>query len=75
MSWKFCVGLLLGLTIGFGCRWLAIPVPAPPMLVGASLVVAMTTGYLLADRFMATHPARHHQDCGGPSGETKETRT
>ncbi|WNG37671.1 XapX domain-containing protein [Archangium violaceum] len=75
LSWKFCVGLLLGLAIGFGCRWLGIPVPAPPMLVGASLVVAMTSGYLLADHFIATHPAHHRHNCGGPSGDTKETRT
>lgn len=75
MNWKFCIGLLLGLAIGLGCRWLGIPVPAPPMLVGASLVVAMTSGYLLADHFIATHPAKHRHDCGGPSGETRETRT
>jgi len=75
LSWKLGVGLLLGLAIGLGCRWLGIPVPAPPMLVGASLVVAMTSGYLLADNFIARHPANHRHDCGGPSGDTKETRT
>ncbi|AKJ02348.1 Hypothetical protein AA314_03974 [Archangium gephyra] len=45
------------------------------MLVGASLVVAMTSGYLLADHFIATRPAHHRPDCGGPSGDTQETRT
>nr|WP_281404394.1 DUF1427 family protein [Pyxidicoccus fallax] len=66
---------MLGFAIGLGCRWLGIPVPAPPVLVGASLVVAMTSGYLLADKFLAAHPARHRQNCGGPSGDTQEKLT
>lgn len=68
------IGLLLGLGIGFGCRWLGIPAPAPPLLVGALLVVAMTSGYLMVDRVLAHRPARHQENCGGPTGETQETR-
>jgi len=41
--------LALGLAIGAGCRWFDIPLPAPPRLVGALLVVAMTLGFLTAD--------------------------
>lgn len=41
-------GITLGLAIGAGCRWLDIPVPAPPRIEGALLVVAMTCGYTLA---------------------------
>lgn len=33
------IGLLLGLCIGAGCRWLDLPLPAPPRIVGAMLVV------------------------------------
>ncbi len=46
---KELIGLLIGFGIGAGCRWWDIPVPAPPRFVGALLVVAMTTGYLLTD--------------------------
>ena len=38
MNWKFVAGLLLGFGIGFGCRAFGVPVPAPPVLVGALLV-------------------------------------
>lgn len=62
------VGLCLGLPFGAGCRWFDIPSPAPPVVVGALLVMAMTTGYPLVDRYAATHPAQHEADCGGSSG-------
>ena len=42
------VGIMLALAIGIACRWLDIPVPAPPRLQGA-LLVAMTAGFLAAD--------------------------
>ena len=61
-------GLLLGFAIGFGCRAFGVPVPAPPVLVGALLVVAMTSGYMLADRALVRREARHRRDCGGPTG-------
>ena len=35
------VGIMLALAIGIACRWLDIPVPAPPRLQGALLVVAV----------------------------------
>ena len=47
------VGMLIGLIIGIGCRWFEVPLPAPPTLVGAFLVVAMSVGYLVADRALA----------------------
>lgn len=65
---KIALGLLLCLLIGVGCRLAGIPLPAPPVLVGALLVVAMTLGYVVVDRWIATHPAKHKGDCGGPSG-------
>src|SRR3546814_3931186 len=36
------IGLILGCLIGVGCRWFDLPLPAPPRVVGALLVVAMT---------------------------------
>lgn len=47
------IGIALALVIGVACRWLDIPVPAPPRLQGALLVVAMTAGFIVADRFSA----------------------
>ncbi|MBD9370078.1 XapX domain-containing protein [Xanthomonas sp. XNM01] len=43
------LGIVLALVIGIGCRLLDIPLPAPPRLSGALLVLAMTGGFLLAD--------------------------
>ncbi|MBD9469622.1 XapX domain-containing protein [Pseudoxanthomonas sp. PXM01] len=70
MNVKFVAGLLLGFGIGFGCRAFGVPVPAPPVLVGALLVVAMTSGYMLADRVLVRREAQHRRDCGGPTGRT-----
>ena len=50
---KIMLGLVVGLLIGAGCRYFNVPVPSPPSLVGALLVVAMTVGYLATDRFLA----------------------
>ena len=49
---KTLLGIILGLLIGAGCRWFDIPVPSPPKLLGALLVVAMTVGYMAADRVL-----------------------
>lgn len=46
------LGVLLGLSIGGACRWFDIPSPAPPRLVGALLVVAMTLGFLATDALL-----------------------
>jgi XapX domain-containing protein len=43
------IAIALGLGIGVGCRWFDLPLPAPPKLVGALLVVAMTLGFVGAD--------------------------
>jgi XapX domain-containing protein len=64
---KIALGLILALLIGIVCRLAGIPVPAPPAIVGALLVLAMTVGYLLADRYV-TRPALHKKHCGGPTG-------
>ena len=50
---KSAAGIALGLLIGAGCRWLDVPVPAPPRFIGAVLVVAMTVGYLSADKVLS----------------------
>lgn len=49
-------GLLLGFLIGVGCRWFDLPLPAPPRIVGALLVVFMTLGFLGADTVLDERP-------------------
>ena len=78
---KIIAGLLLGFLIGVGCRFFDVPVPSPPKLVGALLVVAMTLGYLAADTFLArkVHVIGKRPDttvkyCGGPTGESAVAR-
>jgi XapX domain-containing protein len=51
-SMKSLIGLLLGFGLGAACRWLEIPVPSPPKLLGALLVVATTIGYMTVDRYL-----------------------
>jgi XapX domain-containing protein len=46
------IGLFLGLLVGAGCRWFDIPSPAPPRLIGAALLLAMTLGFVAADRVL-----------------------
>jgi len=67
MNIKSLIGLALAFAIGFACRAFGIPSPAPPIVVGALLVVAMTIGYLLVDRAIAL-PPQYAIDCGGASG-------
>lgn len=67
---KIVIGLLLGACIGIVCRLAGIPLPAPPALVGALLVLAMTCGYILVDRVAARRAAHSRHLCGGPTGET-----
>jgi XapX domain-containing protein len=49
----FLIGVLLALGIGIGCRLLDIPLPAPPRLQGALLVLAMTLGFLAGETWLA----------------------
>ena len=46
------VGLSLGFVIGAGCRFFDIPSLAPPRLIGACLLLAMTVGFVTADHIL-----------------------
>lgn len=71
---KIAIGFALAFAIGVICRLVGIPVPAPPAIVGALLVVAMTSGYLIAGRYASKRPIKYEHLCGGPTGTvaTKE---
>lgn len=47
------IGLIIAFAIGVGCRLFDIPVPAPPRLQGALLVVAMSAGFVAGMRWFA----------------------
>jgi XapX domain-containing protein len=64
---KSMIGVVLAFALGFACRAFGIPSPAPPLILGALLVMAMTIGYILVDGWVAS-PAQHAPDCAGPSG-------
>lgn len=55
---KTAIALTTAFLIGAACRWFDVPVPAPPKLLGALLVLAMTLGYLVTDGLMARHVER-----------------
>lgn len=67
---SFAIGVSLALAIGAFCRVAGLPLPAPPVLIGALLVVAMTLGYQTGERLFARLPASSRVQCGGPSGES-----
>lgn len=48
---KFVAAVLLALLIGAACRLAGVPLPAPQALIGALLVVTMSAGFVLADRW------------------------
>jgi XapX domain-containing protein len=65
---KIALGLLLGLMIGVISRVTGLPLPAPPVLVVALLVVSMTLGYVVVDRLASHRKASAKPLCGGPTG-------
>ncbi len=69
---KPLIGLAVAFLLGFACRTFGIPSPAPPVVLGALLVMAMTLGYQMVDRWLARRPAQQAVNCGGPSGRTAQ---
>ncbi len=47
---RIIAALAIAFGIGFGCRRFDIPLPAPVTLLGATLVVTLTIGYLLGSK-------------------------
>lgn len=72
MNSKVILGFILAFAIGVICRLTSIPLPAPPVLIGALLVVSMTVGSMVADRFASHRVHTQKHNCGGPIGSTKE---
>jgi XapX domain-containing protein len=67
---KIAVAFLIGLSIGALSRWFDIPVPAPPKLIGALLVLSVTAGYLGTDFLIdRRETAAVQQDAHAPPRE------
>ena len=46
------VGIIVALVVGAVVRWLKLPVPAPPTIYGALMVLGLTSGYLAMGWFL-----------------------
>ena len=50
---RILIAFVLSFSIGAASRWTGVPSLAPQAIVGALLIVAMSTGWLTVDRVMA----------------------
>jgi XapX domain-containing protein len=49
---RLLVAYVLAFGVGMFCKYFEIPAPAPPVIPGALLVVAMTFGYVVGDKIL-----------------------
>lgn len=55
---KILLAFLLAFAVGAACRWFDVPVPAPPKLLGALLIITTTVGYMAADSYLSRRATR-----------------
>jgi XapX domain-containing protein len=76
---RFLIGLVISFAVGAGCRYFDIPVPSPPVIPGALLVLAMAMGYSSTNTVLNRRSklATTTHLCGGPTGAAvcSETQT
>ncbi len=77
---KLLIGVVVSFVVGGGCRYFDIPVPSPPVIPGALLVLAMTIGYSSTNALLNRkgNLATTAHLCGGPMGSpavTSKART
>jgi len=46
------LGIFVALAIGGLVRWMRLPIPAPPTVYGALMVLGLTLGYLAVDALL-----------------------
>jgi XapX domain-containing protein len=54
---KILIAFIVAFGIGAASRWTGVPSLAPQAIVGALLIVAMSTGYVSADRLLKRNPS------------------
>jgi hypothetical protein len=50
MEIKWIAAFVVAVAVGFACGYFEVPAPAPPTIVGALLVVAMSVGYMAGSK-------------------------
>jgi XapX domain-containing protein len=61
---KLIIGIIIALIIGAACRYFKLPVPAPPTIYGVLLILAITLGYIITDKFLLTDAETQPQRIG-----------
>lgn len=51
-AFKICIGFVVAFLVGASTRWFNLPAPAPPTMIGALLIVAITIGYISTDKYL-----------------------
>jgi XapX domain-containing protein len=54
---KILIAFIVAFGIGAGSRWTGVPSLPPQAIVGAFLIVAVSTGYVSADRLLKRTPS------------------
>ena len=49
---RMIIGYVICFGIGFLCRIVDLPLPAPPIILGAMIVVVTSLGYSMADKHL-----------------------
>jgi XapX domain-containing protein len=72
---KLLIGVVVSFVVGLGCRYFDVPVPSPPAVPGALLVLAMTIGYSSTNALLNRkgNLATTAHLCGGPTGSPTVT--
>lgn len=52
MNFKYLISVVIAFLLGAVCNLWGLPVPAPPMLLGALMIIAMTLSYMATDRYL-----------------------
>ena len=53
MNLKYLISLVIAFLLGLVCKLWGLPVPAPPMLLGALMISAMTLGFMATDKYLS----------------------
>jgi len=49
---KYLMSVLIAFCLGGACKFWNLPLPSPPILLGALMVLSMTVGYLVVDKYL-----------------------
>ena len=73
---RLLIAYVLAFAVGMFCKYFEIPAPAPPVIPGALLVVAMTLGYATGDKILPKKniSASTTTSASAPADGSKETQ-